>query len=257
MNMNKFSLKLKVTVWYTVVLLVVSFFILYAMTGVSQRVIARDLERQIVMSVNSLGDRIKAPNGDKLVPNHMLYDKGVQMALYTGNSVILGGVPFGIEDDYKFDEKLRIEKYNNKSYYIYDKMIPLGEDTFWLRGIACLTDELSAIQSTVRYCFYLIMLFVLLAGLGSYFIISRAFVPVNKIRETAKGIAEGSDLSQRINIGNGDDEICVLANTFDEMIEKIEMETRRYAKRQITWFKKNKQTIWIGPKELQKILDEI
>ena len=42
----------------------------------------------------------------------------------------------------------------------------------------------------------------------------------------------------------------------EEMIEKIKMETRRYAKRQITWFKKNKETIWIGPQELQKILDE-
>lgn len=40
----------------------------------------------------------------------------------------------------------------------------------------------------------------------------------------------------------------------EEMIEKLKMETRRYAKRQITWFKKNKQTIWIGPKDLQKIM---
>jgi len=45
--------------------------------------------------------------------------------------------------------------------------------------------------------------------------------------------------------------------TREEMIEKIKMETRRYAKRQITWFKKNKQTIWIGPKDLQRILDEV
>ena len=43
----------------------------------------------------------------------------------------------------------------------------------------------------------------------------------------------------------------------EEMIDKIKMETRRYAKRQITWFKKNKQTIWIKPHDLQKILDEI
>lgn len=45
--------------------------------------------------------------------------------------------------------------------------------------------------------------------------------------------------------------------TKEEMIEKLKMETRRYAKRQITWFKKNKQTIWINPQDLQKILDEI
>ena len=31
----------------------------------------------------------------------------------------------------------------------------------------------------------------------------------------------------------------------EEMIEKIKMETRRYAKRQLTWFRKNKQTIWL------------
>ena len=43
----------------------------------------------------------------------------------------------------------------------------------------------------------------------------------------------------------------------EEMIDKVKMETRRYAKRQNTWFKKNKQTIWIEPQDLQKILDEI
>ena len=77
MNINNFSLKLKVTVWYTVVLLIVSFFILYAMTGVSQKVISRDLERQIVISVNNLGDKLKVSNSskEKLFPNHMFYDK--------------------------------------------------------------------------------------------------------------------------------------------------------------------------------------
>jgi tRNA dimethylallyltransferase len=36
------------------------------------------------------------------------------------------------------------------------------------------------------------------------------------------------------------------------MIEKIKQETRRYAKRQLTWFRRNKQTIWLdGTKEIQ------
>lgn len=34
--------------------------------------------------------------------------------------------------------------------------------------------------------------------------------------------------------------------TLSEMLEKLKMETRRYAKRQITWFKKNKETYWIN-----------
>lgn len=31
----------------------------------------------------------------------------------------------------------------------------------------------------------------------------------------------------------------------DEMIEKIKRESRRYAKRQITWFKRNENIIWL------------
>lgn len=34
--------------------------------------------------------------------------------------------------------------------------------------------------------------------------------------------------------------------TKEEMIEKIKLETRRYAKRQLTWFRKNKQTKWLN-----------
>lgn len=48
----------------------------------------------------------------------------------------------------------------------------------------------------------------------------------------------------------------------EEMIEKIKRETRRYAKRQLTWFRKNKQTIWLdGQNDIQSniniILEEI
>ena len=35
----------------------------------------------------------------------------------------------------------------------------------------------------------------------------------------------------------------------EEMIEKIKKETRHYAKRQLTWFRKNKQTIWLDAQD--------
>ena len=42
------------------------------------------------------------------------------------------------------------------------------------------------------------------------------------------------------------------------MIEKIKQETRRYAKRQLTWFRKNKQIIWIdGLDSKEKNIDII
>ena len=46
--------------------------------------------------------------------------------------------------------------------------------------------------------------------------------------------------------------------TKEEMIDKIKQETRRYAKRQLTWFRKNKETIWIdGQDSLKNNIDFI
>ena len=44
--------------------------------------------------------------------------------------------------------------------------------------------------------------------------------------------------------------------TKEEMIDKIKQESRRYAKRQLTWFRKNKETIWLDSSE-NKIEDNI
>ncbi len=48
--------------------------------------------------------------------------------------------------------------------------------------------------------------------------------------------------------------------TKEEMIEKIKMESRRYAKRQLTWFRKNKEIIWLDglatlEENINKIID--
>ncbi len=46
--------------------------------------------------------------------------------------------------------------------------------------------------------------------------------------------------------------------TKEEMIEKIKQDTRRYAKRQLTWFRKNKQTKWLdGTNEIQNNIEII
>lgn len=50
--------------------------------------------------------------------------------------------------------------------------------------------------------------------------------------------------------------------TKEELIDKIKQETRRYAKRQLTWFKKNKNIIWLNglnsnEENIQIILEEI
>ena len=50
--------------------------------------------------------------------------------------------------------------------------------------------------------------------------------------------------------------------SYEEMVEKIKQETRRYAKRQVTWFKGIKELIWLdakagNEKNIEIILEEI
>ena len=227
--MIKVSLKLKITLWYVGILVLISFLILYAMTALSRTILTREVEERVVTSVVDLYNRISAPESRKVgmreaIPEYHLYNNGVQLVLYDNqDNVLLGRVPYGLTDDYEFeDNTIRLKRYNNKDYYIYDKVVLFNDDTSWVRGVICLTDELNVLNLTTQYSFLFILMFVILAGVGGYFIILKAFVPVNKIRETAKEISESSDLSQRINIGPGGDEIHILANTFDDMLNKLE-----------------------------------
>lgn len=42
--------------------------------------------------------------------------------------------------------------------------------------------------------------------------------------------------------------------SYEEMIGQLELEIRHYAKRQMTWFKRNKETKWFNPEKRQEIL---
>jgi tRNA dimethylallyltransferase len=44
--------------------------------------------------------------------------------------------------------------------------------------------------------------------------------------------------------------------SLDEAIEKVKLNSRRYAKRQLTWFRRHKESIWIKPNEFNEIVEK-
>lgn len=63
---------------------------------------------------------------------------------------------------------------------------------------------------------------LLLATLVGRFMARRALKPVAKITQTARDIGSGVDLSKRIPVSEVKDEIGLLANTFNDMMERLE-----------------------------------
>lgn len=80
------------------------------------------------------------------------------------------------------------------------------------------------------------------------------------IEEVKSLISKYDDLPTAIQ-GLGYKEVVLYINgeiSYDEMVEKIKQETRRYAKRQLTWFRRNKQIIWLdGLDDMQNNLQII
>ena len=68
----------------------------------------------------------------------------------------------------------------------------------------------------------MIIVLIILAGFGGYLILGNAFKPLNHMRMMAKSISESNDLSKRINLNYGTSEVYDLANTFDNMMVKLE-----------------------------------
>jgi tRNA dimethylallyltransferase len=42
--------------------------------------------------------------------------------------------------------------------------------------------------------------------------------------------------------------------TFDQAVERIKIHTRQYAKRQMTWFRKDRDVHWFDPGQIQEII---
>ena len=69
---------------------------------------------------------------------------------------------------------------------------------------------------------FVMPIFMALAALGSYFILKRAFRPLDHISVTASAINEARDLSRRINLPPGKDEFSQLADVFDKLLARLE-----------------------------------
>lgn len=229
--MKNLSLKLKITLWYTIAMLLLSTFVVITINSVSNDILVRDISKRVEETVNQTAHMISLPRHSKTPPppKFKTYNRGVHLMIFDDkNKLIHGTVPFAIEDKIDFNNlKPQVKTYDGNKYVVYDKPITLNNQTVLIKGMASVTDESYSAMAMIKTNIILALILILVASLGGYFIINRALAPVTKIRKTAKNISESNDLSQRINIPHRKDEISDLANTFDEMLDRIEQTMNR------------------------------
>ncbi len=230
--MRKMSVKLKIVLWYTAAIAIISAVVFIATTSFGKDMLKRDIIGRVTRTVTDGSRQIVGPDGVfRPRPDFRFYENGVHMLFYDSDGNLAGGqVPFGIHESIDFeDNKVRLLNLDGNDYYVYDREIRRKDspNTYWLRGIVSAAGEAGAMNTVAKNNLILTVFMIVFSSLGGYFIVKRAFIPVDKISKTAKRISESTDLSQRINIGNGNDEIYRLANTFDEMLDRLEQTFER------------------------------
>ena len=227
----KRSIKTKLTLWFAGILLLVAVLALVAVYLTSRQLLIQDQQTATRVAVTEFSKKVSYENGGlKISPGAHFYERGVYRCVFDGDGqLVQGQMPDqlqGVPVDFAAGT-LREQNKQGAFYLEYDNPLVFGNKTYWVKGICILNDELQTVKTTMKSAALWMALLVVLSVAGVYFLLNRAFAPVEKIRRTAEEIVEGQDLSKRIRIGNGKDELHKLANSFDNMLERLQQTLER------------------------------
>ena len=224
---NNSSIKLKIGLWYMGIMILLVFSSLAIVFYISENIIHSSVRTYLKDVVNHRLDYLTIKNGEIIIDSNFdTMIQNVEIAIYDKDFKFLyGNSPNGFEMDNRKskDDKIMIIRSNNQKWYVYNKTIELGSyGKVWIRGVMPNIGQASAIETVIQISFVILPFFLILSAIGGYIITKNAFTPIEKIRRIAEKINEGNDLSQRINLGKGDDELHTLANTFDVMFDRLQ-----------------------------------
>ncbi len=221
----KLTIKKRIVLWYTVWMLILLAGVLTLLLLSGDLVMARRAKQNLQEVVSDAVDEIEYEHGRlKIDDDISFFDDGVYVQLFDGGfASIAGRLPSDLPS-VAFQHG-RISTASNKDgrWYVYDHQMLFSHDSsIWVRGVTGASDFRSLFDSMQLLILACLPLLILLAGLGGYWIVRGAFRPFKKMVATAEAIADGGDLSKRIDLPDGTDEIHAMAQTFDKMLGRLE-----------------------------------
>lgn len=246
------TIQKKIIIWFALTLLIIVTLMNTLTFSIAKIVLDEDIKERLMNTVvsnveeieyfNRLDAGMEREQGDQFLQynsgwleiddDFCDYYEGICTALYDKDGNLLyGEAPVKISRSKAASfTSVGSVKYKGEKYYVYDRV--LSGDSFdglWLRGVVSKNERINILYNTVRLSFWLLPLLALLAILGGYAITRRSFLPIQQIADSAEEIGKSGDLSRRLDIGWGRDEIHQLASTFNGMFDRLEkaFETER------------------------------
>lgn len=225
--MKRLSLKTRLALFYTGLMTLVLGLVLGVLFSVSSQEILTGVQNTLEERVSSSIEDVEFRQGRLEFDSELLsLENGVYLSVYQPGdfSLLYGRLPYGFAYDLAFsDGELRTVSAGEAEYYVLDLEFPVeGYGDLVLRGVVSLSDAERDFRFTLRLALILFPLLIALTALCGYLLSRRALGPVAQITQTVRNIQRERDLSKRVRLGEGRDEIYTLAQTFDSLLDQLE-----------------------------------
>lgn len=244
--MKSLTIRTKITLWFSIALVLIAGLAMIAVMAISSSVIQKGIKDNLVEMVEENVDEVEfyenlrqtdlekkddlylEYQGGYLEIDDDFLDRmnGIYTALYDSEGNLLYGenpVAREAEECEYRDGEVQTVRADGVRYYLYDRALKgEGLTGLWLRGTVSETQGVTQTYAITHLTFWVVPVLVILSVLGGYLIAGRFLRPVKEIGRAADSIREGNDLTKRIDLGKGDDELHRLARSFDRMFDRLE-----------------------------------
>lgn len=225
--MRRLSLKTRLVLLHTGLMTLVMCLVLGVLFSVSSQEILANVQSNLEERVSGSMEEVAYRNGRLEFDSELLeLENGVYLSVYQPGSLDLlyGRLPYGFTYDLAFSNgELRTVSVGDVEYTVLDMEFPVeGYGDLVMRGVVSLSDAERDFRFTLWLALALSPLLIGLTALCGYLLSRWALRPVTQITRTVRTIQKDRDLSRRVRLEGGSDEIYTLAQTFDSLLGELE-----------------------------------
>jgi len=151
--------------------------------------------------------------------------QGVYCAVYKQDGTLLkGAFPAHFDDTGLNFENARVRtvSQNGHQFYVYDVEWDMDIQVLWIRGMVDTGVDYDSMNTIMTLTFTILPAILLIGIVGGWFISKKTFAPIEELTEKVSSISGSSDLSARVDSTSHTLEMKKLADTFDDMFERLE-----------------------------------
>ena len=226
-RMKKISIKSRLTLWFSFWMTLIASLVLVLLFSIGDVFVKNQAKSILIDGVEGIFDHMTVNNGYLEIKDFSFFQDGLYLSVYDSQGYYLEGqIPRSFNNDLYFVEgvvRSFSSSANNSTWYVFDVIHHVeGFGEVWVRGIISSGQAEHAVGTLFELAIFIVPAILFLSVLGGYIIASRALRPIRQLTLTTKEIQSGNDLSKRIHLGYGKDEIYILAQTIDDMFDRLQ-----------------------------------